>query len=122
MKKYVLAIALIGLSVKGFSQDANKGKSVYSKTCIACHQANGAGIPGAFPPLAQSDYLNKDVNSETDNHSIFTLYKSRSGKNYVSIDNKVSKTDDKGNVSFDTAEIVEYIAISSEFSKILLDK
>jgi len=62
MKKYILGIALIGLSMKGFSQDANKGKGVYSKTCIACHQATGAGIPGAFPPLAKSDYLNADVN------------------------------------------------------------
>ena len=29
---------------------------------MACHQANGQGIPNAFPPLAKSDYLNKDVN------------------------------------------------------------
>ncbi len=43
-------------------QDGNKGKAIYSKTCIACHQANGQGIPNAFPPLAKSDYLNKDVN------------------------------------------------------------
>ncbi len=39
-----------------------KGKEVYAKTCIACHQANGQGVPNAFPPLAKSDYLNKDVN------------------------------------------------------------
>ena len=45
-------------------QDANKGKAIYSKTCIACHQANGQGIPNAFPPLAKSDYLNKDVNRD----------------------------------------------------------
>lgn len=62
MKKYILVIAFIGLSLKGFSQDANKGKGVYTKTCIACHQATGVGIPGAFPPLAKSDYLNADVN------------------------------------------------------------
>ena len=62
MKKYILGIALIGFSLQGFSQDANKGKAVYAKTCIACHQATGAGIPGAFPPLAKSDYLNADVN------------------------------------------------------------
>lgn len=24
--------------------------------CVACHQPNGAGVPGAFPPLAGSDY------------------------------------------------------------------
>ena len=62
MKKYILCIAMMGLGLKGFSQDANKGKGVYTKTCIACHQATGAGIPGAFPPLAKSDYLNADVN------------------------------------------------------------
>lgn len=62
MKKYILCIAMMGLGLKGFSQDVNKGKTVYTKTCIACHQATGAGIPGAFPPLAKSDYLNADVN------------------------------------------------------------
>lgn len=62
MKKYIFCIAMIGLGLKGFSQDVNKGKTVYSKTCVACHQATGAGIPGAFPPLAKSDYLNADVN------------------------------------------------------------
>lgn len=37
------------------------GKDVYSRTCTACHQANGQGVPAAFPPLANSDYLNADV-------------------------------------------------------------
>ena len=62
MKKYILCIAMMGLGLKGFSQDVNKGKTVYAKTCVACHQVTGAGIPGAFPPLAKSDYLNADVN------------------------------------------------------------
>ena len=25
---------------------------MYAANCISCHQANGQGIPGAFPPLA----------------------------------------------------------------------
>ena len=29
-----------------------EGEKVYSKTCIACHQANGQGLPPAFPALA----------------------------------------------------------------------
>lgn len=62
MKKYILGIALIGLGFNAYSQDVNKGKQVYAKLCIACHQATGLGIPGAFPPLAKSDYLNKDAN------------------------------------------------------------
>jgi nitrite reductase (NO-forming) len=31
------------------------GKILYSKTCFACHQENGAGVANAFPPLAASD-------------------------------------------------------------------
>lgn len=34
------------------------GQRVYEANCLACHQANGQGIPSAFPPLAKSDYLN----------------------------------------------------------------
>ncbi len=37
------------------------GKGIYLKTCNACHQPNGQGIPNAFPPLAKSDYLNADA-------------------------------------------------------------
>ncbi|MCB9426497.1 MAG: c-type cytochrome [Flavobacteriales bacterium] len=37
------------------------GKEKYAQTCFACHQAEGQGVPGAFPPLAKSDYLNADV-------------------------------------------------------------
>lgn len=32
------------------------GKRVYSTTCIACHQANGQGTPGVYPPLAGSEW------------------------------------------------------------------
>lgn len=28
------------------------GAQVYATNCASCHQANGAGIPGAFPPVA----------------------------------------------------------------------
>ena len=34
-----------------------QGRQVYNNICSACHQANGQGLPGVFPPLAQSDYL-----------------------------------------------------------------
>ena len=37
-----------------------RGENVYTANCVACHQANGQGIPSAFPPLATSDYLNAD--------------------------------------------------------------
>ncbi len=33
------------------------GKLLFAGTCSTCHQSTGEGIPGAFPPLAKSDYL-----------------------------------------------------------------
>jgi nitrite reductase (NO-forming) len=40
---------------------ANAGKSLFAGTCSVCHQADGAGLPGVFPPLAKSDFLAADV-------------------------------------------------------------
>ena len=34
-----------------------RGKSVYNDMCITCHMANGKGVPKAFPPLANADFL-----------------------------------------------------------------
>lgn len=62
MKNIFFTVAIFSFTIQGFSQNVDKGKAVYTKTCIACHQVNGSGIPGAFPPLASSDYLNADVN------------------------------------------------------------
>jgi len=36
------------------------GKALFEGTCSVCHQGNGAGLPGVFPPLAKSDYLAAD--------------------------------------------------------------
>lgn len=35
-----------------------KGKQVFTTNCQACHQATGTGIPGLFPPLAESEWVN----------------------------------------------------------------
>jgi mono/diheme cytochrome c family protein len=36
------------------------GKMVYNKpTCVNCHQGNGLGMPGQYPPLAGSDWVNE---------------------------------------------------------------
>ena len=31
------------------------GKALFSANCITCHQANGEGLPGQYPPLAGSE-------------------------------------------------------------------
>ncbi len=38
-----------------------KGETVYGTQCAVCHQANGQGIPGAFPALAGSPVATGDV-------------------------------------------------------------
>jgi mono/diheme cytochrome c family protein len=37
-----------------------RGRRVYLMACFACHQADGRGLPGVFPPLAGSDYLKEE--------------------------------------------------------------
>jgi len=36
------------------------GAKIYNTKCFVCHQATGLGVPGAFPPLKDSDYLLAD--------------------------------------------------------------
>jgi nitrite reductase (NO-forming) len=58
------------------------GKSIYTSTCAACHQLEGQGIPKVFPPLAKSDFLNKDKNAV-----ISTVLGGKSGMVTVNNDN-----------------------------------
>jgi nitrite reductase (NO-forming) len=37
------------------------GKTLFAGTCSTCHQADGKGLAGVFPPLAGSDFLMADV-------------------------------------------------------------
>jgi mono/diheme cytochrome c family protein len=34
-----------------------RGEQIYKEKCIICHQANGQGLPNAFPSLAGSRFL-----------------------------------------------------------------
>ncbi|BDG25329.1 c-type cytochrome [Thermus thermophilus] len=43
---YALAVFGLGLSL------AQTGQALYGQYCASCHQANGQGLPGTFPPLA----------------------------------------------------------------------
>ncbi len=75
MKIHVLSIVLwLGTFCVSFSAPAQavappedpgvrleRGKELYLRNCFACHQINGQGVPGAFPPLAKSDYLAADL-------------------------------------------------------------
>ena len=47
------AAAEAGSADREWSKDEllDKGATVYATACVACHQANGQGIPGAFPTM-----------------------------------------------------------------------
>ncbi|MEM9649384.1 MAG: cbb3-type cytochrome c oxidase subunit II [Bacteroidota bacterium] len=59
------------------AQNLPDGKTLYAQTCAACHQNNGKGIPGAFPPLAGSAVVN-DENPELLVQIILKGYDARS--------------------------------------------
>ena len=33
------------------------GKRVYNQNCVACHQSTGLGLPGVYPPLVASEWV-----------------------------------------------------------------
>ena len=41
----------------GMAASMERGKKVYEKTCLACHQANGSGVPGMNPPLKKTKWV-----------------------------------------------------------------
>lgn len=71
MKKiYCMAILLIGLSTGLQAQTKKpapattpaapalaKGKLLYNKYCLACHQSDGGGVMGLNPPLIKTEYV-----------------------------------------------------------------
>lgn len=52
--------AVADTGTKTLEERMSHGATIYAANCAACHQATGAGIAGAFPPLAASDYLMAD--------------------------------------------------------------
>lgn len=41
------------------SEQQVSGKQVFAAQCVSCHQSDGRGLPGEFPPLAGNDDLNR---------------------------------------------------------------
>lgn len=54
---HVTALMALAGFVAAAPLHAADGKAVYQKNCAACHQATGKGIPGAFPALAGSAFV-----------------------------------------------------------------
>ncbi|MDX9687726.1 cytochrome c oxidase subunit II [Halopseudomonas formosensis] len=43
-----------------------RGQRVYTSTCVACHQANGEGMPPVFPSLKGSELVLNDIAAHID--------------------------------------------------------
>jgi cytochrome c oxidase cbb3-type subunit 2 len=54
------APASASLAPPGGAYDAAKGAALFTANCSACHQANGEGLPGAFPSLKGDAVVNDD--------------------------------------------------------------
>ena len=63
--------SLLSLAIAGAqgadtaAETAAKGAAVYARPglCSTCHQPDGAGIPGAFPPLVGSEWVTGDTSA-----------------------------------------------------------
>ena len=56
-----------GNTVAAAGASASDGGKVYTTNCSSCHQAQGQGIPGTFPPLAGNPVVTGDA-TKTDSH------------------------------------------------------
>jgi cytochrome c oxidase cbb3-type subunit 2 len=52
------APAVPSMPLAGGTPDVEKGRTLFMANCSACHQANGEGIPGVFPPLKGNAAVN----------------------------------------------------------------
>jgi mono/diheme cytochrome c family protein len=50
MRRFAIAVALASVAAGSPAVAAEDGAAIY-KRCAACHLGDGAGVPGAFPPL-----------------------------------------------------------------------
>ena len=52
-----------------------KGKQLYEENCLSCHQTNGTGVPGLYPPLVNSEWV-----TGNDERLILTVLEGVSGE------------------------------------------
>ncbi|TAK39929.1 MAG: nitrite reductase, copper-containing [Lysobacteraceae bacterium] len=61
------SLAAVGAAAKSAAtgdltveEQVKAGEALFAGTCSTCHQANGQGLEGVFPPLAGSDWIKAD--------------------------------------------------------------
>jgi nitrite reductase (NO-forming) len=59
----IALVALLALTPKLATADGPDGGKVYADNCAVCHQANGAGVPTAFPALMGAPVVAGDADT-----------------------------------------------------------
>jgi len=103
------------------SQEINKDQSVqksnivqrdndtYKKYCLVCHQANGSGVPGMYPPLGPGSWVGKDPKE-----LVMILTKGLSGK--VEVNGEIYKNAMPAQSQLTNEEIADVLTyIRSDF-------
>ncbi|EDK30033.1 cytochrome c oxidase, subunit II [Vibrionales bacterium SWAT-3] len=85
------------------------GEEVYKTRCAVCHQANGEGIPGAFPAIKGSPIALGDVDVHID-----TIVYGRGGTAMQAFDNQLTEKEIAAVVTYqrnawgnDTGDVVQ---------------
>jgi mono/diheme cytochrome c family protein len=55
-------LLLAGLTAHTQAAQMDAGKKIYIKSCMVCHQNDGAGVPGLNPPLIKTDWVTGQKN------------------------------------------------------------
>ncbi len=85
------------------------GSAVYKKYCLVCHQANGSGVPGMFPPVRQGSWMGRDPKE-----LVHIITKGLSGK--VEVDGKIYKSLMPAQAQLTDEEIADVLTyLRSEF-------
>ena len=57
-----LIVVALFYCIQGNAQNMQKGKKIYETRCLACHQADGGGVPNMNAPLdAASNVVGNDI-------------------------------------------------------------
>ena len=74
-KSGIVASAVAAIALFSGVANADAGAAVYQKNCMACHQANGQGMAGVFPPLVGNSNI-----TDKPAYIAETIVKGKSGK------------------------------------------
>lgn len=57
MRSMIISLLALPAVLAASSASAADGATLFKQNCSACHQAEGQGIPGAFPALAGNKFV-----------------------------------------------------------------